>query len=165
MIFRKFKKLIKESRREIFLEEREKGVMRSEILYFIKNNPAVLSKPQSFLYIFKYSSIRYSLAFAALSLVMIFGVSSAANNALPGDILYNVKVGVNEKVLGLLQVSDESKAQYEIQLAETRLEEIEKVSSRNNLDEKTKDDFVFSLNKSIKKVQNHSLSIKNNNPE
>ncbi|OGZ69770.1 MAG: hypothetical protein A3D35_03195 [Candidatus Staskawiczbacteria bacterium RIFCSPHIGHO2_02_FULL_34_9] len=163
MIFRKFKKLIKESRREIFLEERERGVMRSEILDFMKNHPVILLKPQSFLYIFKYSSIRYSSAFAALSLVIIFGVSSAANNALPGDVLYNVKVGVNEKVLGLLQVSDESKAQYEIKLTETRLEEIEKVSSKDNLDEKAKDDFVLLLNKSIKKVQNYSLSIENNN--
>jgi len=62
------------------------------------------------------------------------GVSVAAEKALPGDILYPVKVDINEKVRGWLSVSEESKANWEVKRAERRLEEAETLAGEGSLD-------------------------------
>lgn len=56
------------------------------------------------------------------------GVSVAAQNSLPGDVLYPVKVGINEPVMLALSFSDKGKAAYESELAGRRLSEAEQLS-------------------------------------
>lgn len=55
-------------------------------------------------------------------------VSFAAEGTLPGDILYPVKIYVNESVLGAVAVTQKAKAEWGIALVERRLEEIEKLA-------------------------------------
>lgn len=61
-------------------------------------------------------------------------MSLAAENALPGDVLYNIKVNINEEVRSALSVSAEAKAQWEARRAERRLEEAEKLAAKGELD-------------------------------
>jgi hypothetical protein len=61
------------------------------------------------------------------------GASVAANNSLPGDFLYPVKIDLNEKVTGVFQLSPEAKAAWEAKLAETRLDETVKLAIDNKL--------------------------------
>ena len=69
------------------------------------------------------------LAYAAFSVAVILGVGGgtvyASTNALPGDLLYPVKVNVAEEIKAAFQFSDEDKAQFAIERINTRLEEIE----------------------------------------
>lgn len=51
------------------------------------------------------------------------GVSYAAERTVPGDVLYPVKVHVNEGVRAALAVNDESKAEWEAERVERRLDE------------------------------------------
>lgn len=60
--------------------------------------------------------------------------SFAAQYALPGELLYPVKVGVNEKVGKLLQASPEAKATYEVALVRERLKEATVLSVEGKLD-------------------------------
>lgn len=60
------------------------------------------------------------------------GVSVAAENALPGDALYGIKVGVNENVRAALSFSSEAKARWEGRRAERRLEEAEKLAAEGS---------------------------------
>ena len=71
-----------------------------------------------------------------LIIALLFGggASAAAENALPGEILYPVKVAVNEQVVGWLSVSEEAKAKWEAKMAERRLEEAEELSAKQRLD-------------------------------
>lgn len=61
------------------------------------------------------------------------GVSIAAQQSLPGDALYSVKVNVNEKVVALAKVSDEAKANWDARLAARRLEEAEELAIKGEL--------------------------------
>lgn len=70
-----------------------------------------------------------------LAILVGGGTSLAAEQALPGDPLYPIKISVNENMRSWLAFSDEARASLEAKLAEKRLEEAEKLAARNELDE------------------------------
>jgi len=61
------------------------------------------------------------------------GASIAAQGSLPGDALYPVKVGINEKVAGAFKFSDEARAAWDSNLAGVRLDEAAKLALENKL--------------------------------
>jgi hypothetical protein len=61
------------------------------------------------------------------------GVTLAAENTMPGDTLYPMKVELNEGIRSVLAVSEESQAYWDIRRAERRLEEAEKLAVVNRL--------------------------------
>lgn len=72
---------------------------------------------------------------AILIAVMIGGGTSfAAENAVPGDVLYPVKVEVNENVKSALAVSNAAEAKLQARLAQERLEEAEQLAAEGRLD-------------------------------
>jgi hypothetical protein len=60
--------------------------------------------------------------------------ASMARTSLPGDFLYPMKIGVNEKVGSLLAINSAGRAQYEGDLAITRLQEVEELAVLGKLD-------------------------------
>ena len=82
--------------------------------------------------------VRFKLVSIALVLLVFLlaggSTSFAAQYALPGELLYPVKVGVNEKVGKLLQASPEAKATYEVALVRERLKEATVLSVEGKLD-------------------------------
>ena len=60
-------------------------------------------------------------------------VSFAAENTVPGDALFTVKVHVNENVRGVVAVTSKAKAEWEVRLVERRLEEVEKLAMVPNV--------------------------------
>lgn len=58
------------------------------------------------------------------------GAASLAQNALPGDILYGIKINVNEEVRAALASTPQTKAEVAIARAETRIKEIETLKNR-----------------------------------
>lgn len=70
-----------------------------------------------------------------IALIVSGGVGVAAQNSLPGNVLYPVKINVNEKLEGLLSVSAKAKADFEAVLASRRLQEAEELSSEGKLDD------------------------------
>lgn len=157
---------IEKAKKAISLDSAEKGAMRSEIIAFMKKNPLPLEhKKRLSIQWLSFSSFNhYPLQYATLLgafvlLVGCGGISFAAQSSLPGDMLYSMKVGVNEKVLSFLKFSDKSKAQYDIKLAQVRLEEIEKVSLEKKLDSKTNESLTSSLNQHITDARERSARI------
>lgn len=64
-------------------------------------------------------------------------LSYAAENAVPGDVLYPMKVNVNETVRGALKKTPEDQARWEAEKAERRLKEAEMMTMRASMtDEK-----------------------------
>lgn len=61
-------------------------------------------------------------------------LSVAADGALPGDILYPVKVNANEEVRFLFAFTEEAKARWETKRAERRLLEAEQLALKGELD-------------------------------
>ena len=69
----------------------------------------------------------------AIIVALSGGVSVAAQNSLPGDALYPIKVEVNERVMTRLAFSVEASAEVEARLAERRVEEAEKLAASGKL--------------------------------
>lgn len=65
------------------------------------------------------------------------GTVSAAQGALPGDILYPIKVNVTEPVEAALASSPREKAETNAKFAERRIHEVETLARRGILDEAT----------------------------
>lgn len=74
----------------------------------------------------------------ALLLGLGGGTSAIAEQALPGDTLYEFKTNVNEQVREWVSLSQEAKADWEAQVAVRRLEEAEKLTAKSQLDAETK---------------------------
>jgi hypothetical protein len=77
------------------------------------------------------------MPFIAIAIVALLalggGASVAANSSLPGDALYNLKTGFNEKVEGAFAFSDEAKAQENLEAIEERHAEAQKLQAEGKL--------------------------------
>ena len=69
----------------------------------------------------------------AIIVVLSGGVSVAARSALPGDVLYPVKLEINENLKTAFAFSEEAKANAETSIAAERLEEAEQLAARGEL--------------------------------
>ncbi len=86
----------------------------------------------------------------ALALFLVsFGVSYAAERALPGEPLYAVKVHVNEGIARALAVTPESKAKVAESELKRRAVEVETLSTRVTLDEEVRVTLAEDVTRSI----------------
>ena len=76
-------------------------------------------------------------ALLALLLLIGGGVTLVAEQSIPGDFLYPVKINFNEEVRSLLAVTDQDEARWQTEAAERRLSEAETLTERGVLDEAT----------------------------
>lgn len=149
------------------LSKAEKDSIRKNIIAFMRQEamprePFVSWNVAHFTNFFPRSlALRYVSLAMVLSLFFSTGVSFAAQKSLPGELLYPIKTGINEKVLGLLLVSDKAKAKYNVELVQLRLEEIEKVFSQDALDEKKSEKMQKLLAKHIQEVADRASDIGN----
>jgi hypothetical protein len=65
------------------------------------------------------------------SLILFVGVGYAAQESLPGDTLYALKVEVIEPLAGTLETTEAEKLAYHISLLERRLEEVKLLKEEN----------------------------------
>ena len=75
-----------------------------------------------------------------IALLIGGGTSFAAEGALPGDVLYPIKVSVNEEVRSFVAISAEAQAKWDARRAERRLEEAEKLAAEGRLNAETRAD-------------------------
>jgi len=127
----------------VALSPEEKADMRDKLVLYMEYKPirgAVSSATgNTFLAKIPFPFFRlhhFSGAFliAAVIASSTFGVSFAADDALPGDLLYNIKVNINEEIKTALLSSDESRIAWERERAERRLVEASKLEAEGRLD-------------------------------
>lgn len=135
---------------DIRLTEAQKDRMRSVVHAYMELKPArahahASERERAF-------SIRALIAHPALALVAIFailgssaGVSYAAEAALPGDLLYPVKVNLNEPVRGALAISAQAKTAWAISIAGERAKEAATLAAEKRLDPGTQAELESSL--------------------
>lgn len=73
---------------------------------------------------------KHVFAYSLLGAVLITtgATSFAAEDALPGDILYGIKTSLNENIIQAIALSDTAKARAEISLIDRRMEELGKMA-------------------------------------
>src|SRR3989344_6955837 len=132
-----FKQFIKSAKR-INLSEKEKTDVKRSVLNFISQNsvrPNIQPRLNygSNIFLTKLSFVPSMAIILILTMLIGGGVAVGAEKSLPGDPLYSVKVGFNEEVRGWLSVSEEAKANWEVERAHRRLEEAEALASNGSL--------------------------------
>ncbi len=75
------------------------------------------------------------LSTAAAVLVVGIGTGYASTYSMPGEILYPVKVGIVEEVVGLTRFSDSEQLEYKSKLMEKRLAEMQTLVKEKKLTE------------------------------
>lgn len=151
---KEFEKIIEEAKK-IRLEKDDKNSIRNFLMSFIEKNPV---RQEEFLrhqkeikpvgawsnYLTRYLTRNFDIStyrnlLRPMTLILIIalvvggGASVAAENSIPGDVLFPVKVEVNERVMTFLAFSDEAKVKVEAKKAERRLEEAVKLSAEGRL--------------------------------
>ena len=122
-------KELKNIAKGVRLSSEEKSAMRGDLVRYMEAHPA--KSYHSILSPFSLSHFRNkkTLPMLIISGLLVGSVTSfAAENTVPGDILYPVKVHVNEAVRGAVEVSPKAKAEWGVRLVERRLEEVEKLA-------------------------------------
>jgi len=116
--------------------------------------PASVTSPFSFAGISIFWNASYSRVVVATLVFCVIGtsVSYAAEGALPGDLLYAVKVKVNEPLVSALAIGTVPRAKWEAQKAERRLGEANALASEGKLDEKTRVELGVEFRKSVSVV-------------
>lgn len=128
----------------LHLESARKKALGQELLNFIHHLDAVraieterhIQQRSGFLFNNPLLKPMPLLAIVTIFATLTGGVSFAAENALPGDILYPVKVNFNEEVRAALSFTPEAKAEWETRRAERRLEEATEISASGTINNK-----------------------------
>jgi len=168
---KRFKKLVEESK-NITLFQKEKELIRSNLISLIKRDFKVQEgsvkipyyQKLQWLYagslsvaksVINNSVLRYSLSMILIFLFLGSSIVFGAKDSLPGDFLYHVKTQINEKVLEMVTFSGKGKAEYSIELAQARLEEMEKLAVGNKLNDQLSKDIkdLFNKHMSNAKIQ------------
>jgi hypothetical protein len=149
--------LLKNETGNFALYDDERQQMRESLMAYMEKVP-VRSEEDTIVH----SSPRFGLV---LGLVVTFlivgtGVTFAAQSALPGEKLYPIKVGVNEKVLGLFAVSPSSKAEMEAHFAAERLEEAQILFTQERLDDETRVELQTNFKNHMAAYEKHVTKVK-----
>lgn len=124
--------------KSIALSNNERLMMRERLALYTDVHPYVAGGPvvSSYGGVFSFFSSalfpRYAAAFATLLLV-VGGVSNAAEGSAPGDALYALKIQVNEPLMTVLAPTVEGQAKVASSLATRRIDEAVTLAARGEL--------------------------------
>ncbi len=98
---------------------------------------------------------RYSAVGMLALIIVAGGATLAAGQALPGDILYPVKIYISEPIQGFFKIDPQAKAEWEVEKVNKRIEEAEHIIQQGKSDEhkediKEKEDKIEKDNKNDK---------------
>ncbi len=96
---------------------------------------------------------------AVFVLMVTGGFSALAENALPGDSLYSLKINVNEHVKGMVAITPEAKARLAVESTERRLQEAIVLSSQGKLTDDKKQILKVQLDKNASNVKTNVASL------
>lgn len=102
--------------------------------------------------------LKHSRLVPAIALVLIValgtGTSLAAEGAVPGDLLYPVKIKINEPARNIVKLTPEARAHWEEEKINRRLKEAETLATREKLDEGTRSEIEALLDDHVKTFEN-----------
>lgn len=163
-----------EKTRTLSLTDDERAVVRERVVSFIKNNPArnaVAAHHLEWMVALLHQPIPLKFKYTMPILLILAllasggGVSYAAQNSLPGDVLYPVKVDVNERIAGAFQFGTQARARWNADLAQTRLQEAEQLAAQNKLTPQLQAQIATRLEKAVAAAEKNIAQLQKKNNE
>ncbi len=151
---------LKKEAEQIRLSASEKSAMHAQIFGLPALKIQKVRSPYTFF--FSYQS---AVSFAMV-LVLVVGSTTAyaAQGTIPGDLLYSVKINVNEPARGAFAVSDEAKISFHTGVAEERLKEAETLAAEGRLNTEVTATIEASVEDHIARASSIAASIEAKNP-
>lgn len=152
------KQFIKAAKRER-LSENERSILRSKLIEFISFNPirGALPKLSDRNYISVFEVRAFVKASALLLIIAVVaggsGVSYAAQNSLPGETLYSIKVNVNEAIEEGLARTPEARVAVQSKQVERRLEEAQTLAKTDKLSKENEKIVIDKIEDHIKDLE------------
>lgn len=123
---------------KLSMHEREE--MRATLLRRMESGARQHSTRGAFLFGEQYVGYKRAIGFALASVLAVStGASYAAASALPGDVLYPVKIQVNERAMSLFAVTPKASAEFAQKQIGRRALEAEALAKEDRLDDAKKD--------------------------
>ena len=123
---------------DVSLTHEEKNALRTSVVHFMHEHPAPAASSLLVRMSFMFTHVRYAVPVALIFMLVVgSGTAYAAEGALPGQPLYGVKVGVNEKVAIALASTPEAKTKVIASQALRRITEAQTLVARGQLDATT----------------------------
>lgn len=152
---KRFSEQLKKKSETIRLRTSEKDELQSRIVAFMEYHPLSAAikatpVPKTKLIMEPYRMVNvprwYMQTFAgAFALFLIVGVPALAENAIPGDILYPVKVNVTEELRSTLSTNSYEKVVWETTRLERRVAEARLLAQRGELTPKIEADVLAAV--------------------
>ena len=116
------------------IDEEFLSALKNRLMDYIKTTPSIVRIPVEDRHLFKrsnnliyqFKTMPISLIIGLIIALMGGGTVAASQNSLPGDVLYPIKI-VSEDARVAMVFSPEQKAEFRLDLAQKRIEEIGKV--------------------------------------
>jgi hypothetical protein len=143
--------------KNVRLDPAKKNGIRARLMTFMRANPLPVATPVHVLFPARYLA---PFAFAAFVLLAGGSASFAAENAVPGDPLYSVKVNFNEPLLGSLKFSSAAKADWQTDIVERRLEETDQLAISGKLSAENQPVLAQNLEDSAKDAEKEIAALK-----
>jgi hypothetical protein len=125
----------KQSAKHIRMSVAEKSRVRNFVISFINNKQSIPS-PYSFIQFFSKGRVAAAAIIFAL-VIASAGTSYAADQSLPGETLYPIKINVNEALQSFVTFGTGAKVALALDRAKERLEEAEELSVQGKLNPET----------------------------
>ncbi|HUQ30102.1 MAG TPA: DUF5667 domain-containing protein [Candidatus Paceibacterota bacterium] len=146
-----FEKLIADIGRQVTLSDSERAHMRGVLTEYMAFKPYRVTPAPSRISLFmRPFAFLAQPAFATLVAVLVIAVSSggaavAAEGALPGDVLYPIKVSLTEPLRLALANTPATKIAVHQQLAERRIDEVAALANEGKLTKATEEELAFAF--------------------
>ncbi len=153
--------------KNVKLSVQEKEGMFDRLQMHIKDNP-VIEKGTIFTWLsVQVRTYKYAYCGAlALALIIIGGqVSYAAESALPGDILYPVKIYVNEPIKSAVAMSPKAKKAVEQKKVIERLGEVEELVKQGKFNNENRSQIEKEVEKSVSNLKKANKNSRDDNKD
>ena len=119
--------------RKLTLITYEKAAMRVRLAAFADERVLKSVRHSFFRSLFQFAR-KPAVAVVAVCILASASTAWAAEGSLPGDLLYPVKLNVNEEIWSALSLSPQAQAEWDVRRTERRLEEAETLLAAGRLD-------------------------------
>ncbi len=176
-----FNEQLKKRADSIKLKAAEKRELRERVIAYMEYHPlpahltekkkravpspftrGLSSEPFSVL---SFNTRYFQSAFVLGALLLVVGVPSLAERSLPGDVLYPMKVLVNEEVRSTLAFSPYEKVEWEAARLERRLAEARLLAQAGKLTEAVEREVAAAVKKHSDSAQETILTLRESNTE
>jgi hypothetical protein len=142
--------------KDIKLSDTEKHDVFAHLDAHMKKNPIApkrLVSPWSLFFIqFKDYRLTHVLTVVLIYVCIAASITYAAERALPGDVLYPIKIYINEPIKSIAKTTSKAKTEFEKEKVIKRITEVETLIKRGEFDTKKRIQVEKELDKSIKTI-------------